>query len=416
MEQALLDVAEAKEKLLAHFRPLDAQTISLSAASGRVLAQDIHLAVNLPLFTNSAMDGFAVKSSDLSGASSSHPIRLDVIGDIPAGTVWNGTLQAGQALRIMTGAPIPDGADAVVPVELTDSGFHHSGSNLPSSVLVYKAAAPGEYIRKVGDDLKSGTQVLSAGHVLRPQDIGFLAMIGQHQILVHRQPRIVVISSGDELVAYDMPLQPGKIHDANMPMIGALVDQAGGKAIPIGILADDVDVIASELSQVELLQADLIISSAGVSVGAFDFMREIIERLGKLNFWRVNMRPGKPLVFGHYKGIPYIGLPGNPVSAFVGFEVFVRPAILKMSGRSDITRKYQQVRLTQEIETDGRETYFRAVVENIDGVWQAALPSHQGSGNLFSVVNSNALIIIPSGVKSVPIGSQVSAWIFENNH
>ena len=414
MEQTLLDVAEAQERLLSHFSLLNIQAISLNDALGRVVAHDIVLPVDLPLFDNSAMDGFAVQTSDIRGASISQPKRLKVIGDIPAGAPWSGTLRSGQALRIMTGSPIPDGADAVVPVESTDAGFHQSERNLPANVLVFKEASRGEFIRRSGDDVKAGTKVFSPGHVLRPQDIGFLAMIGVDKVQVRRKPRIAIISSGDELIPFDSPLQPGKIHDANLPMLCALVNRAGGDILPIGILGDNELEVAKGLDQAAQSKADLILSSAGVSVGAFDFMRKIIEQLGRLNFWRVNMRPGKPLVFGHYKDVPYIGLPGNPVSAFVGFEVFVRPAILFMAGYKEIYRSYQPVTITQDIETDGRETYFRARAQNVGGLWQAVLAGHQGSGNLFSVVQSNALIIIPSGVKSVPIGSQVNAWIFDS--
>jgi molybdenum cofactor synthesis domain-containing protein len=251
---------------------------------------------------------------------------------------------------------------------------------------------------------------MQPGFRLRPQDVGFLSMLGFAQVPVYRQPRIAIFSTGDELVPVEEQLRPGKIHDSNSYTLIAAVELAGGKAFNLGIVADREDKVRDCLDQAVAMQVDLILSSAGVSVGAFDFVRSVVERQGDLDFWRVNMRPGKPLAFGHYQGIPFIGLPGNPVSAFVGFEVFVNPALLKLGGVKDWTRPTRQVHLLEGIESDGRESYLRAVVLRKEGRLAAKLTGHQGSGNLRSLVQANALLVIPAGVTSLPAGSAVEAW------
>ncbi|MGC8856768.1 MAG: molybdopterin molybdotransferase MoeA, partial [Anaerolineae bacterium] len=254
--------------------------------------------------------------------------------------------------------------------------------------------------------------VLHAGQRLRPQDIGILAMLGMAHVRVFRKPRLVLLSSGDELLPVEAPLQMGKIRDANSYTLSALITAAGAEVIPLGIAPDKPQAIQALLEKAVQHNADMILTSAGVSVGAFDYLKEIVEANGTLTFWRVNMRPGKPLAFGAYRGIPYIGLPGNPVSAFVGFEVFVRPAIQRLGGEQVNERPRLRVRLAEEIESDGRESYLRAeIYTTADGTLQARLSEHQGSGNLFSLVRANALLIIPAGVKSLPIGAEVDAWL-----
>jgi molybdopterin molybdotransferase len=260
-------------------------------------------------------------------------------------------------------------------------------------------------------DVRKGQKILFTGSRLRAQDLGLLAMLGTSDLPVYRKPKVALLSSGDELMPVEAPLRPGQIHDSNSYTLSALITQAGCEVLSLGIAPDKKEAIQSLFDQAIAMQADMIISSAGVSVGALDYIKEVVESNGKLDFWRVNMRPGKPLTFGEYGGVPFMGLPGNPVSAFVGFEVFARPAIGKLAGLKTITRTTVKVRLAEAIESDGRESYLRAVVEEREGTSFAKLTGHQGSGNLLSLVQANALLIVPAGVKSLPIGGQADAWI-----
>jgi molybdopterin molybdotransferase len=239
-------------------------------------------------------------------------------------------------------------------------------------------------------------------------------MLGEAEVRVHRTPRVAVFSTGDELLPAGLPLSPGKIYDSNTYTLVSLVERYGGRPVNLGIVPDREEAVRESLDRAAREQVDLIVSSAGVSVGAFDFVRTVVEGEGHLSFWRVNMRPGKPLVFGDYRSIPFFGLPGNPVSAFVGFEVFVRPALMKMSGLGDWSRPAQPVELEEAVESDGRESYLRGVVSHHDGRWVAHLTGHQGSGNLRSLVQANALLLIPSGVKSLPVGARVNAWLLDH--
>ncbi|HEX9027816.1 MAG TPA: molybdopterin molybdotransferase MoeA, partial [Anaerolineales bacterium] len=243
--------------------------------------------------------------------------------------------------------------------------------------------------------------------------VGFLATLGENLVKVYRQPRVGLISTGDELVQVEERLSPGKIHDSNVYSLAALVKKYGGEPLNLGIAADREEAVRAKLDQACQAGVDLILSSAGVSVGAFDFVRQVVEERGLLSFWRVNMRPGKPLAFGNYRNKPFVGLPGNPVSSFVAFEVFVRPALLKMGGFPSWERPSQVVRLGEAIESDGRESYLRAIVSRSAGEWSARLTGHQGSGNLRSLIQANALLIVPSGVKSLPAGAELEAWMID---
>jgi len=408
---SLLSVDEARLLILEKLKPLEAETLPLEKSAHRVLATAITANHDLPAFDNSSMDGFAVIADDLSGATPSTPRTLSVIADIPAGIQPTITIRAGQSARIMTGAALPPGADAVIPVEETDFKNRDLGANAPDSVTVMQSVKPGDSVRKRGMDARKGQIVLPAGHGLRAQDLGLLAMLGVSRLKVYRQARIALLSSGDELIPIESPLQPGKVRDANTYTLSALLEDAGADVIRLGIAADRRDSVMELLDTACENSADLILSSAGVSVGAFDFIKSVLEEQGILEFWRVNMRPGKPLTFGNYKGIPFIGLPGNPVSAFVGFEVFVRPAIERLNGMPYRARLRVRVRLSEQIESDGRESYLRAEVQEHDGVLSARLAGHQGSGNLLSIVQGNALLIIPAGVKSLAAGKETDAWL-----
>ena len=408
---SLLSVDQARERILSHFQSLTIETLPLAEASQRVLAEDIAAANDLPPFDNSSMDGFAVRAADVEGGTKDEPRSLRVIADIPAGSHPTISLAAGEAARIMTGAPVPTGADAVIPVEDTNFNDRDAGAPPPDEVQIFNPAKPGWNIRRRGMDILSGETVLHKGRLLKPQDLGLLAMLGFANVSVFRKPRVALFSSGDELLPPDAPLEAGKIRDSNSFTLAALVEDAGAEVTRLGVAKDSYDSVKALLEKAVDSNVDLILSSAGVSVGAFDFVKQVIESNGNMDFWRVNMRPGKPVAFGDYKEIPFIGLPGNPVSAFVGFEVFVRPALGKMNGLLDGRRPTVRVRCAEQIDSDGRESYLRAQVETEEGTFVARLTGHQGSGNLHSLVQANALLIIPAGVKCVPAGQELQAWL-----
>ena len=409
----LLSVTEARQKLLADFRAVQIIDIDIEHATGYVLANDVKATYDYPLFNNSSMDGFAVRAEDLQYASRENPAQLKIVEDIPAGAVPVKEIHPGEAARIMTGAVLPEGADSVIPVEDSNVNWRENQNvEMPPDVLLYRPVMPGEYIRKIGDDIRRG-QIVMTRRRLRAQDIGFLAMLGIDRVKVFRRPLIAIFSSGDELTPVGTVLAPGKIYDSNSKTLLALSEKYFAEVISLGIVPDQIAEVKKTFESAVAQNVDLVITSAGVSVGAFDYIQKVVKENGEIKFWRVNMRPGKPLAFGRYQGVPFIGLPGNPVSAFVGFEVFVRPAILKLSGDANLEHSKFDVILAEAIESDGRESYLRAVVTFEDGQYSAKLTGHQGSGNLFSLVQANALLIIPSGVKSLPEGARVSAWLLD---
>jgi molybdopterin molybdotransferase len=312
----------------------------------------------------------------------------------------------------MTGAPLPGGADAVVPVEDTDVWGRDQNLPAPAVVAIRQAAAVGANVRPQGQDLGRGELALAAGTRLRPQEIGFLAMLGAAQVTVWRQVRVLILSTGDELAAAGGQLQPGQIFDANGQMLAAQVRHSGGQVVDVLVVPDQPEALVAALER-GAAEADLILSSAGVSVGAFDFVRQAVLAAGVLDFWRVNMRPGKPLAFGRYREVPFIGLPGNPVSAFVGFEVFVRPALRRAMGCADCERPVVRAILREAVASDGRETYLRAKLERQAGQFYARLTGHQGSGNLHALVEANSLLVLASGVKSLPVGAECDAWLLD---
>jgi len=406
----MLSVTEARKRILSHFDPLATETVPLIDCTGRVLAADIAAAHEFPLFDNSSMDGFAIHSADSTTAAASR-VTLRVVADIPAGSAPKVALTEGEAARIMTGAQLPDGADAVIPVEDTDFDSRAAGAPAPKTVSFDRTVKMGENVRRRGMDLHAGDIVLKKGRILKPQDLGLLAMLGFEKVEAFKKPRVALLSSGDELLEAGAKLEDGKIRDSNSYTLAALIESAGAQVVRLGVAKDTRQSVTALLEKAAHDQVDLILSSAGVSVGAFDFIKEVIESQGNLEFWRVNMRPGKPLAFGSYRGINFIGLPGNPVSAFVGFEVFVRAAIAKLSGRSEGIRRTVHVRCKEQMESDGRESYLRAKIHEENGLFYAKLTGHQGSGNLLSLVQADALLIIPAGVKCVPAGQEVEALL-----
>lgn len=406
----LLSVEQARQIILDAVQANGSESIPLQSARGRILFESLAAESDMPPFSNSSVDGYAVQAADTRSASLETPAVLAVVGDIPAGSSPTFTVCKGQAARIMTGAPLPEGADAVVMIEATDAYAGGQGGTLPGKVRVHSQVNPGDSVRPRGQDALAGSPLFAAGHRLRAQDLGLLATQGHAQLPVYRQPRVALLSSGDELVPPSEPLAPGKIRDSNTYMLAALLEDHGAVISRMGFVPDDEAAIRQALDDSVDVDADLIITSAGVSVGAFDFVRKVITERGNLGFWKVDMRPGKPLAFGSYRGIPLIGLPGNPVSAFVGCLIFAIPALKKMAGVPAYRVPTVQAKLLEAVESDGRESYLRATLEHRDGVPVVRLAGHQGSGNLYALTRANALLILPSGVKSLPAGFNVNVY------
>lgn len=401
----LRNVDQAVQDILAQTERLTAETVPLPQTLGRILAEDITSDADLPPFDNAAMDGFAIVATDSAAASRDDPITLPVVLDIRAGNSPQQTLQGGQAARVMTGAPTPPGATAVIPVEDTDADFSQDGA--PQQVTLFKAVPEGANIRRAGENIRRGQQVLQAGTKIRPAEIGILATLGQGQVAVIRKPRVVIVGSGDELVGLDEALTPGKIRDSNSYALAALVEQYGGEATRLPPAKDTPAAIRATFEEALAQQPDAIISSAGVSVGAADYVRGILEEMGALDFWRINMRPGKPLAYGHIGGVPFFGLPGNPVSAMVTFEVIVRPALLKMGGQPDDSRFVEAI-AAHDMRSDGRRTFARVTLTKDGDRWLAQETGTQSSGAHVSLLLADGLLIIPEGRRMVEAGSRLA--------
>jgi molybdopterin molybdotransferase len=408
-----LTVAEALEAVLAGITVLPAETVPLLDALGRVLAEPVSAHDSLPPFANSSMDGYALQANDSQSATNDRPVELRVIGDIAAGAVADITISPGTAARIMTGAPLPPGADAVIPVEDTNEAWRDQVRPQLTSVQIRRAVQTGDYVRWPGEDVQAGQVVLEAGHLLRPQEIGVLASLGVSQVKVIMRPRVGILATGDELIAVDEPLQPGKIRNSNGYAQQAQVMALGAIPVSLGVARDTKADVRAKLQAGLDAGVDLFISSAGVSVGAYDVVKAVLEEEGAIGFWRVRMRPGKPLAYGRYKGVPYLGLPGNPVSAMVSFERFARPAILKMGGKQKLARPQVTVVMQEDIHSDGRESYLRAIVQRTENGYIATTTGQQGSHMMTSLVKANALVIVPDGVQHVNQGEHLVALMLD---
>lgn len=406
----MLLVDEARKRLLDNFSVIGTEKVDFRDAVGRVLAESAVANNDSPAFTHSAMDGIAVIARDLRGAGEGKPVRLNLIGKITAGESLNTEIESGQAALIMTGAPLPDGADAVVRVEDTD--LDYTSQDFPESVAVFRRVDSGDNIRQRAENYSSGQTIMNAGRTLLPQDIGMFAMLGISNISVFKQPHVGIFASGDELVEPGTPLDSGQIWNSNSHMLSALVKLFGAKVTDLGIIPDTESAILDAFNTLHDLKVDLILTSGGVSMGMHDFVRIVIQRRGQLDFWKVNMRPGKPLAFGHFRGTAFIGLPGNPVSSFVGGMIFVGPAISKMLGKPDEPKRTSQAVLGEDLVLDGRESYLPGTLSLEQDTLKVVTIGNQSSGNLFALVQANCLIKVPPGVQSLRQDSIVQVWYF----
>ncbi len=399
-----LAAAEAARRILEAVRRQPALRIPLDDALDAVLAEDIVSPLDVPAWTNSAMDGYAARGADVRGASEERPVRLRVVEHIPAGSFPTRPLGPGECARIFTGAPLPEGADTVVRQEDTDGGAE--------TVTITRDRDVGVNIRRAGEDIRRGTIVLTAGTELGPAQLGVLASLAVAHPLVYRQPRVAILGSGDEIVDVDQPeeiLSGRKTASSNTHTLRALVRRAGAEPVDLGIARDTPESLREHLQRA--LECDLLVTTAGISVGEHDYLRPVLREMGAdLRFWKLRMRPGAPVGFGLLQGIPWIGLPGNPVSTMVTFELFVRPAIRAMAGHPLPFRRSVPVRAAEPISLKPRLQHFlRAVVTESATGPEARLTGPQGSGILTSMVRANALLVVPEGQFETPAGAEVRA-------
>jgi molybdopterin molybdotransferase len=394
----LLTVAQARDRILSRITVLDAQDTPLMEARGRVLAEDVHSDRDVPPFTNSAMDGYAVRASDTRSASAAQPAQLEVLGEIRAGVAPPTAVRPTTALRIMTGAVMPEGADAVVRVEDT---AEHDGR-----VEIRIAVEPDTSVRHAGSDIRRGDAVARRGQIVTPGLIGVLASTGRTSVRTIRRPRVTVLTTGDELRDAGESLGPGQITNTNRYTLRAALEEAGAEVIDAGVARDVREELVARLHAAA--RTDLIVSTGGVSMGTYDLVRALLEEQGAVDFWQVALRPGKPLMVGTVEGRPLIGLPGNPVSSLVGVELFVRPAILKMQGRTDLERP--RIAAITDVTLSNPphlEQYFRGVARRDGDRIRVRLTGDQGSHVLRSMADANCLIVVPQGTSEVATGASV---------
>lgn len=417
----MISVEEALDKVLAQVQVLDSVRLPLLECLGLVLAEDVTSPVDVPSMTTSAMDGFAVVAADTAGASPDSPRIFEVIGEVAAGAVPGQDVTLGKAVRIMTGAPVPTGADAVVQFEDTDEAERKRTGRGLAQVAVFREARSGLNVRRAGEDVLKGAVALRKGTLLRPGHIGVLASVGLASATVIRRPVVAVLATGDELLEAGQQAQPGKIYNSNAYSIAAQVMRYGGIPKMMGIARDNKADLARKIRSG--MDADLFITSGGVSAGDYDVVKDVLGEEGEIGFWRVRMKPGKPLAFGVLRGkgshgkerpVVHLGLPGYPVSTMVTFEMFGRPAILKMMGRQDLSRPTVEVILEDRVvNRDGRRIYARAVVTRSNGQYHARLAGPQDSGILTAMARANALAIISEDVTEARPGDRVKAIMLD---
>ena len=404
-DDTMLQVEEAQQRVLAEVTPLEAEDVPLYEALGRVLAEDVAANRDVPQADNTAMDGYAVRASDVETASGNREVTLAVVEDLPAGRVATKAVGAGEAIRIMTGAPMPEGADAVVPVEMTDAGSEQ--------VTVHRGVRAGANIRRRGEDMMSGSIVLPRGSRIGAAELGVLATVQKPVVSVSRRPEIAVLSTGDEVIDLSASPEPGKVVNSNSWSLSALVTEAGAIPRPMGIVPDDSDATIRAIESAA--SSDMIISSGGVSAGAYDFVKDALDALGaETKFWQVAMKPGRPIVLSKVRGKLYFGLPGNPVSCMVSFLLFIGPAIRTAMGQTaEIFPPTVMVRLSEGLKSRGdRRAYQRVKVVSRDGALVALPMRAQGSGVSTSMVGANGFAVMDAGVTFAEAGSMIPAVLF----
>jgi molybdopterin molybdotransferase len=400
-------VKEAQKIILEKLQPLEPEKIPLLNTVGAVLQEDICAQRDNPPADNSAMDGYALPFNDISSLDQNNPLSLKVVEDIPAGQKPTKSIHPGEASRIMTGALVPSGADTVVMVEDTEKKN--------GSVLILKPQKKGSHVRKQGEDFKKGDILLSKGDLVTSLNIAIIATAGYAKLSVNRKPVVAILSTGDELVDVGAKAEDHQIINSNTYLLASKVLESGAKPMLLGIVRDRKDDIKEKLKSAD--EADIIITSGGVSVGDYDFVKDAIQDLGSdIVFWKIAMKPGKPLTFSMLNKRPLFGLPGNPVSSFVSFEQFVRPAILKMSGHTDLFRKTILATLTEDIKkkNDGRRHFLRSTLTYINGSYSVSRLSGQGSSMLASLASANSLLIIPESETELKSGQQVEVQVLRN--
>ena len=398
----MMSVEEALECVLSHVRPLEAETIPLLEAVGRVAAEDLRSDCDIAPFDHAAMDGFAVRVADLAQASAERPVALQVVGEVPAGSVYSGEVGPGEAVRIMTGAPVPAGADAVVKYEIVDYGAGDGRQG--SSVSFSQPAGNAENIRGKGEEIAEGEVAVHASETINAAGVGFLASCGITEVPVHRRPRVAVIPIGSELLPADRPLHSGCIRDSNSYAMAACVAQAGGVPARLPIVPDSEERLARTI-RLAAEDYDFVITTGGASNGDYDFIKPVVEELGELHMTLVSMRPGKAQTFGTVNGTPVFGLPGNPAAAYCGFEVLIRQALRKMQGYSSFGRPTVKARLVgSRKKKDLRRIYLRATLQrNAEGELTVTPAKNQSSGLFSTLQRANCLAVLPEGTSSNPI-------------
>jgi molybdopterin molybdotransferase len=416
----MISVEEALEKVLSYVEVLEPERKPILGCLGQVLAEDVYSTIDIPPLDNSAMDGYALRAKDTRGASESSPRYLVVVGEIAAGSMPAKEVRPGTAIRIMTGAPLPEGADAVVRFEDTDEVSRKSSRGDLLQIGILCQAKKGLNIRGRGEDIAKGDLVLKKGKVLRPQEIGVLASLGRSTALVIRRPIVAILATGDELIGVDQPLAPGKIYDSNTYTIAAEVSRYGGIPKILGIGRDSVQSLTKKID--EGLDADILITSGGVSKGDYDIVKDVLAKRGEVGFWTVCMKPGKPLAFGIIKKmegrrkrkVPHLGLPGNPVSSMITFEQFARPAILKMMGKKILAKPTIRAIIENDVvDNDGRRLFARVMVTKRGGQYYASVTGPQGSGILTSMAKANGLAVIPESSKGVKARDMVDVQMLD---
>lgn len=402
-----ISVADARAFVLSQVRAMGEETAFLLDARDRVLAEDLVAPRNLPPWDNSAMDGFAVRGEDLVAGG-----RLEVVEEVPAGYVATKKVGAGTAIRIMTGAPVPAGADTVLPVELTvEDGGRGTIRFAPGAKLPRK----GEHVRAAGEDVREGEKVVARGEVLTPAAIGVAASLGRATVRVLQRPRVAILSTGDEIAEVGTALGPGQIYTSNSYTLAAAVARIGALPVYLGIARDTREDLRAKLT--DALACDVVLTTGGVSVGDHDHVKEVLEGLGSdMKFWRVAQRPGYPLAFGTIMGKPVFGLPGNPVSTMVSFEQYAQPALLKMMGRARLYPPVVEAILEDEVKTRPGKLYFLRGVLARDGAgFRVRSTGAQGSGILSSMLRGNGLILIPAGDSGAKPGDRVQVQVIDPN-